>query len=390
MRISKSLRARIYHKFPPAFTISLCFLALLSALGLDYISWKKGEKSYLFPALAAKKEVSFKKELLNEIILQNLLFLGIPEDSVNQFRDSKGIYHLMVDIPSEKYGLLESLLENEFKKTKSLIVKKEEQQAAGKYYFLWEIEGKGKQRVIILFSCKKEKVKIKKIPLKEKPNNKVALIIDDMGYSLKNLNNICSLDVPLTIAIIPYSPLGEETARIAHEKHLEILLHLPLEPINNGEENNNIKGLIHSNMSKDEIIDTVEKDLKQIPYIIGANNHMGSKITSNEKLMRIILECLKEKNLFFIDSRTTGSSVAFKVAQTLSIPSAYRNIFLDTVVDEDHIKAQLIKLFSLAKKNGSAVGICHPFPETLKVLRENFHLIQKYDLEPVFVSQIVQ
>jgi len=291
----------------------------------------------------------------------------------------------MVDISIKKYSLMESLLENEFKKTNSLIVKKEEQQAEGKYYFLWEVQGKRKQRLIILFSCQKEKVKIKEMP----PKNKVAIIIDDMGYSLKSLNNICSLNVPLTIAIIPYSPLGKQTARIAHEKHLEILLHLPLEAINN-EENNNLKGLIHSNMSEEEIIDTLEKNLKQIPYIIGANNHMGSKITSNEKLMRIILERLKERNLFFIDSRTTGDSVAFEVAQMLRIPSAYRNVFLDTVVEEDYIKAQLIQLFSLAKKNGSAVGICHPFAETLKVLKENFHLIQKYDLEPVFASQIVQ
>jgi polysaccharide deacetylase 2 family uncharacterized protein YibQ len=117
---------------------------------------------------------------------------------------------------------------------------------------------------------------------------------------------------------------------------------------------------------------------------------MGSRITADSQLMSIILGRLKDRDLFFIDSRTTSSSVAYDIAQNLNIPSAYRHIFLDGELDERYIKRQLIELFRRAQKNGFALGICHPTKETLKVLKENFHLIDEYGLEPVRASQVVQ
>jgi len=95
------------------------------------------------------------------------------------------------------------------------------------------------------------------------------------------------------------------------------------------------------------------------------------------------------KALFFIDSRTSGRSIAYEVAISLGIPSAYRHIFLDVQSDEDYIKGKLLELFRLAQKNGAAVGICHPTEETLRVLKENFHLVDKFNLQPVFASDIV-
>jgi len=106
--------------------------------------------------------------------------------------------------------------------------------------------------------------------------------------------------------------------------------------------------------------------------------------------MRIILGRLKTRNLFFIDSRTTGDSVAHQVAQNLGIRTAFRHVFLDGEPKEEYIKGKLIELLQTARKNGFALGICHPLEETLKVLTENFHLTEEYGLEPVFASQVVQ
>ena len=143
-------------------------------------------------------------------------------------------------------------------------------------------------------------------------------------------------------------------------------------------------------MSDEDIIHTVEKDLRQVPFIQGVNNHMGSRVTANSRLMQVILKLVRERNLFFIDSRTTGSSVAYNIAQSLGIPSAYRHVFLDGELDEDYIKGQLLELFKRAQRNGFALGICHPSAETLKVLKEHFHLVEDYNLEPVFASQVVK
>jgi len=106
--------------------------------------------------------------------------------------------------------------------------------------------------------------------------------------------------------------------------------------------------------------------------------------------MRIILEQLQGKQLFFIDSRTTARSVAFDVAQEMKIPSGRRHVFLDSEINEDSIKRQLLALFQEAKEKSGAIGICHPSPETIKVLKENLSKSNEYEIYPVFVSEIVK
>ncbi len=368
--------------FPPLIFIIFSLLVLFSAIGLDYIGWKKGEKSYLFSALAKKKKAVQVQEEFDQIVLYTLASLGIASETIQQFKDNKGVLHLMIDLTLKEYWELEFLLEREFKKINASILEKEEQQGKEKNLYLWQVEGKNEKKLTILFSSRKEKIK------EEEARNKVAIIIDDMGYSLKAINDACSIDRPVTISILPFTPLARETAKIAHQNSLEVMLHLPLESIYSNK-GNDIEGIIHSRMSEEEIIRTMQTNLAQVPFIRGVNNHMGSKITANKILMPIILEQLIGKDLFFIDSRTSGRSIAYEVSKSLGIPSGYRHIFLDGQVDEDYIKGKLLELFRLAQKNGAAVGICHPSEETLKVLKENFHLVDKFNLQLVFASDIV-
>lgn len=393
----KTLAEKIAQKNPLFFPLVFLLIALISVLGLDYISWKKGEISYVFAAFPKKKEavaekVIAKKKDLDIMVTEKLSQHGISPESINQYEDSEGVSHVLVDLDFDKYKELESSFEKDLRSAKASVAKKEEKKIDEKDYYLWEIKGKKKQKIILLFSCLrevKEKIEEKKPPIIE-AKGEVAIIVDDMGYSLNAINEICSLKKSLTISVLPFSPLAKETAQIAHQNGLEIMLHLPLEAINNQEGNDGTEGMIHSEMSETEVIDAVERSLKQVPHISGVNNHMGSKITADVTFMRIILSRLKERELFFIDSRTTRDSVAYEVAQIMGIPSAYRNIFLDIESDEEYIKKKLIEFFELAQKRGQALAICHPTPQTLKVLKENLHLMDKYNLKPVFASKIVQ
>ncbi len=395
MRAFRSHQTDSSERFLLGLYIFFLGLALLSVLGLDYIQWKRGEGSYIFSSVMKKKEVAAevekkaKEEDIYQVLMETISDSGIPEDSVNQYTDDEGVYHLWVDLPLKKYSQLESSFTDSFRQGDFHITKKEEQQTDEKKYYLWEVKDIRERKLTLLFSCEKEGVTIAKKTAPPPAANKVALIVDDMGYSLHAINELCSIGRPLTIAIIPYSPLASEIATISRQHNLEVILHLPMESINN-EEENHTKGMINSGMSEEEIIGIVEKDLNQVPYIRGVNNHMGSKITADSQLMHIILERLKKRDLFFIDSRTTGSSVAFTIAQSLNIPTAYRNVFLDGELNENYIKGQLIALFRQAQKNGFALGICHPTEKTLKVLKENFHLVDEYGLEPVLASQIVR
>ena len=374
---------------PPHFILIIfSLLVLFSVLGLDFIGWKKEDRSYLFSVLLGGKKAAYSQETLEQIILKSLPLHAISNQSVQQFRDTKGALHLMIDISSETYELVESYLESELAKVNAPILGKEEKPGENKNHYLWQVGGEKDKGLIILFSVQKN-IADESVSLRKEPAHQVAIIIDDMGYSLEAIQEICSFQKPLTVSILPFSPLAKETAQIAHQNNLEVMLHLPLESINNNEENN-IEGLIHSLMSEEEIRRTMDTDLEQVPYIKGVNNHMGSKITPNEIFMNIILGTIKDRNLFFIDSRTSTRSIAYTVAQRMKIPSAYRHVFLDGESQENYIKSQLIELFKRAQRDEKAVGICHPTDLTLKVLRENLHLADTYKLELVFVSQIVE
>jgi polysaccharide deacetylase 2 family uncharacterized protein YibQ len=411
MRTSRLYKTRTSEKLFSGFHIFLVCLVILSTLGLDYIRWKRGQDSYVFAALDRTKpsmaeraktralEIKAKEAEeaekpaeavpISQALLKTVRDSGIPDEAVNLFTDEEGIDHLLVDISIDKYSELESSFVTTFDERSIQITEKEEQQTDEKKYYLWQAQDTEEYRLTVLFSCEKEGVKIPRRPAPQPGANKVALIVDDMGYSLQAINELCSIGRPLTIAIIPYSPLASEIATISRQHDLEVILHLPLEAINNNESYGS-KGMITAEMSEAEVIAILEKDLAQVPYIRGVNNHMGSKITANSKLMNIILERLKDRDLFFIDSRTTSSSVAYNIAQSLNIPSAYRHVFLDGEPNEEYIRRQLIELFRRAQKNGFALGICHPTEETLKVLKESFHLVDQYNLEPVLASQIVQ
>lgn len=387
MQKSRSDR-RKYSQPPHLILLIFSLLVLFSVLGLDFIGWKKKDRSYLFSALFREKTVPISQEMVEQVILKSLPIHAISNESVQKFRDTKGALHLMIDLSSETYEQVESYLESEFAKVNAPILGKEEQPGTDKNYYLWQVGGAKEKGLIILFSVQKDIVG-ESVSLKEEPTHQVAIIIDDMGYSLEAIHEICSFQKPLTVSILPFSPLAQETARIAHQNNLEVMLHLPLESISSNEEND-IAGLIHSQMSEEEIRRTTYTDIEQVPYIKGVNNHMGSKITPNETFMNIILGIIKDRNLFFIDSRTSIKTIAYTVAQRMKIPSAYRHVFLDGEIQEDYIKGQLIELFRRAQRNEKAVGIAHPTDVTLRVLKENLHLVDKYKLELVFASQIVE
>ncbi|HEX2695603.1 MAG TPA: divergent polysaccharide deacetylase family protein, partial [Acidobacteriota bacterium] len=215
-----------------------------------------------------------------------------------------------------------------------------------------------------------------------------ALIVDDMGNSQEALEELLGLGEPVTVAILPYSPYALETARKAHEKGLEVLLHLPLESLNGNDAETGTEGLIRSGMSEEEVRSLLSEELDRIPYVRGVNNHMGSKVTADAAMMRAILEPIRERGLFFLDSRTSAKSVAYDVAVGMGIPAASRQVFLDADGDTGRIRERLFELFRIARRDGRAVGICHPFKETLQTLKENFGLLGSYGLKAVFASEL--
>ncbi len=218
---------------------------------------------------------------------------------------------------------------------------------------------------------------------------RVAIVIDDMGQDPKKLKELLMLKEPITIAVMPHLRYSREVASEAYSNGLEVLLHLPMEP-RDTEDHDPGKGALLTAMSADEVRAQVERDLKSVPNAIGINNHMGSKFTEDEALMRAVLQVVKKKEMFFLDSRTSSNSVAGRLARELGVRNADRNVFLDNNRDVKYIKGQISELVSIAKKRGKAIGIGHPYPETIEALKETVSELDGKGIKIVRLSEIIE
>lgn len=205
---------------------------------------------------------------------------------------------------------------------------------------------------------------------------RIALIIDDMGYDLAIAKRLLRMDAGLSISILPHSPFQKEIATLAHQAGREVLLHLPMEPLEYPEVDPGPGALITS-MTPDEMLAVLRRDLDAVPHISGVNNHMGSRLTEDAARIRQVFTILKKRGLFFIDSLTSPRSQCAQVAQLFKLPFAQRHVFLDHTQEANAIRFQIKRLISTAKKHGQAIGIGHPYPVTLQVLEEELTEVKK-------------
>jgi len=212
----------------------------------------------------------------------------------------------------------------------------------------------------------------------------IAIIIDDMGYDYNLDKKFILLDAPLSFAFLPYGPNTKRLAHIAHKKKRDVLVHLPMEPDNMALDPG--PGVLMVDMEFDELIDTLKRNIRGVPGAIGVNNHMGSRFTADARAMEYVLAYLKERGLFFVDSRTTKETVAYETAKKMGVPCAERAVFLDHDNTRQKIGHELKRLVRVAKKNGVAIAIGHPYKNTYDVLFQSLPIIRKeVRLVPVHV-----
>jgi polysaccharide deacetylase 2 family uncharacterized protein YibQ len=215
----------------------------------------------------------------------------------------------------------------------------------------------------------------------------VALIVDDLGYDKQIAKKFAGLNVPLTFSILPHSPFQQKIVRLAESKGLEIMLHLPMEP-NEYPSVDPGPGTLLASMSADELIAQLDKNLSTLPNVKGVNNHMGSRLTAESTQLYQIFSVLKQRGLYFIDSRTSSESLCEPSARLFQIPFAQRDVFLDHYPNPEFIRKQIRELIRIARHSGQAVGILHPHATTLKTLREELPVLQN-QVQLVPASKIV-
>jgi polysaccharide deacetylase 2 family uncharacterized protein YibQ len=258
------------------------------------------------------------------------------------------------------------------------------------FFILWKAPPKKKHEVQIVPPPipAEEKKEEKKEETRRLPPPRLALIIDDGGYNTAKFKGMLGMGRAMTFAILPNTPHAREVALMAHRDGSEVMLHLPMEP--KEEEAYALeRETVRTGMSAEGIRKILQDDLKQIPYVRGVNNHMGSKATEDPKVMQALMQALKKEKLYFIDSHTSPHTRGTEMAQQAGVASAQNDKFIDREKDIDAIKRAIRLAMKKAKKEGKAVVIGHPHPLTARAIKAMIPEIEREGIRLVFASEVV-
>ncbi|PYU50878.1 MAG: hypothetical protein DMG48_11725 [Acidobacteria bacterium] len=215
---------------------------------------------------------------------------------------------------------------------------------------------------------------------------RLAIILDDLGSDRAAAEAVFALGYPLTISILPNHEHSADIAQEAHRRGFQVMLHLPMQSVAN--ETPEAREL-RPGMPPPEVAAMVDRFLQNVPDAAGVNNHQGSQATADAALMDELMPVLRERHLFYVDSRTTAATVAYDTAQDFGVRSAFRNVpFLDDVAQVAAVRKQLELSLRGAREKGEAVAIGHPHPATLQALREVLPQAQAQGVRLVPASEL--
>lgn len=226
-------------------------------------------------------------------------------------------------------------------------------------------------------------------PAAEGESTKVRLgiILDDGGYGGSEMTRVMELDSRLTLSILPDTPYASETVQLALENGFEIMVHMPMQAGHGTK--NRFPGELNIGMTREQVLARTRECLDQFPEAVGVNNHTGGLFTTYAEKVGWFLEVVREEQMYFVDSRTVGSSRAYSKAVEAGIPAARRDLFLDHSNALADIRKRFNELVEMAKKHGCAVGIGHFRANTVTVLAEKLPGLEALGIELVPLSELV-
>ena len=216
---------------------------------------------------------------------------------------------------------------------------------------------------------------------------KMAVILDDGGYGNGVTEDILKMDPALTLAILPHTPFGAETAERAAKLGFEIMLHMPMEAMS---PNAKYPSQLNVGMDAGEIARLTTDALATVPGVTGINNHIGSKFTADAASMELFFRGIAGKPYYFIDSVTSAKSAAYAQAKAAGFRAARRDVFLDNSPEPAAIRKQFARAREVAKTQGTAIAIGHFRSHTVAVLAEELEKIKRDGITLVHASELVQ
>ncbi len=334
-----------------------------------------------------KEKVSVKQKqeeisVLDAIVHAKLL-LGVPEKNYKNHIGEDAIY-ISIGIDSSEMDLnyANIIITGRVELIGGKILSGKEKNNGNKQVLEFEDPHDSQKYFVSLYYSKSQSI--------TKTKTQLAIVVDDFGIrNNKLLDDFCSLNSNVTFAILPDQKFSKHVMNRAAETGHETMIHIPMEPVSYPRDNPGANA-IYVHLSEKEIKRRMEGYIKQFPLCVGANNHMGSFATTDESVMRSVLQVLKDHDLYFVDSRTSQSSIAYDTAKKMLIPTCENQFFLDTPsITDKTLTTKLRQLKYLAKDRDKILVITHcATQDRYDFLKEFIKEIEKLNVELVPVSEL--
>jgi len=224
---------------------------------------------------------------------------------------------------------------------------------------------------------------------KRKFKGAIAFVIDDVGYRpVSGTKEFIELPYALTFAILPHHESGVEVAEKAIAAGKQVIVHLPMEP--NGDGVSLERNTISASMTDEEIRRYTTQHIESLPGVSGVNNHMGSKATEDQRVMRNVLTVLKERGLYFLDSRTSPNTVGERTAQEMNVRTGSRTVFLDNERETSKVVQEILRTAAIAARGKNAIAIGHDRTETYRALIQTLPRLEAEGFRICFLSDLLR
>lgn len=252
------------------------------------------------------------------------------------------------------------------------------------YQIVLKDTGKAPPENSAVVSISRNGLSVMEFTIRQKIIAKIAIVIDDLGHNTQALYYATQINRPITYAVLPHLRKSKKLAEIFSRRGDLVILHQPMmskQGLDPG------PGAILPEMTSEQVTEVLGKNFESIPNLRGMNNHMGSLITSDPAKMKVILNFLREKNIFFLDS-FTSKSVSLELAKEMGFPVYKRDVFIDNRHDRFSIYQQIDRLCEKAVSKSYAVGIGHFYPLTMQCILEKIPDIERKGIKLVYVNEL--
>jgi polysaccharide deacetylase 2 family uncharacterized protein YibQ len=212
-----------------------------------------------------------------------------------------------------------------------------------------------------VYAADADRIKAAKMPV-------VAIVVGGLGVgAAKTTDAIMKLPPAVTLAFTPYGADPARLAERARAQRHEILLQVPMEPFDYPDNDPGPQTLL-TTLTSEQNIDRLYWHLSRFQGYAGIANFMGARFTAADAAMQPIVREAAKRGLGYLDDGSSPRSAAPSLTASQSLPFAKADFTIDAVPTSAEIDRTLLKLETLAKERGLAVGVASALPISIERL----------------------